>query len=78
MLSLREAHEVNVRNNGDSVPVCLSVCQFAFVYLPNVTNFSTVLRTKTMINLQGKKFTTSSESDGSLPCSLELATGFLS
>jgi hypothetical protein len=59
VLSLREAREVNVRNNGDSMSVCLSAClpasQFAFVNLQILTNFSTFFRTKAMINLQGKK-----------------------
>lgn len=30
VLSLREAHEVNVQNNGDSLSVCLSVRQSPF------------------------------------------------
>lgn len=77
MLSLREAREVNVRNNGDSMSVCLPTCQFAFVNLQILTNFRTFFRTKAMINLQGKKFTTSVEPGGALPCSLELATGSL-
>ena len=77
MLSLREAREVNVRNNADSMSVCLSACQFAFVNLQILTNFRTVFRIKAMINLQGKKFATSLESDGALPCSLELATASL-
>jgi hypothetical protein len=77
VLSLREAREVNVRNNGDSMSVCLYVCQFAFINLQILTNFRTVFRIKAMINLQGKKFTTSLEPDGVLSCSLELATGSL-
>lgn len=58
VLSLREAREVNVRNNGDSMPVCLSICLTArFFYLPILIPI--VLRKWMRINQQGKKFPTS-------------------